>query len=121
MIAIRGATTAEENSREAVLSATRELLAEMMRSNAISRESLVSIFFTGTPDITTAFPAEAARQLGIVDVPLMGAQEMGVEGGLSLCVRIMIHANVHIPKSDVRHTYLRGATKLRPDLVLRHA
>ena len=121
MIAIRGATTAEENSREAVLSATRELLAEMLRSNALSRESLVSIFFTGTPDITSAFPAEAARQIGLTDVALMGAQEMGVEGALPLCIRVMLHADVHMPKGDIRHIYLRAATKLRPDLVLRHA
>lgn len=121
MIAIRGATTADENTREAVLSVTRELVAEMLRANALSRESLVSILFTGTQDITTAYPAEAARQLGLVDVPLMGAQEMGIEGGLPLCVRIMIHADVHMPKGEVSHIYLRGATKLRPDLVLRHA
>lgn len=121
MIAIRGATTAEDNSREAVLSATRELLAEMLRSNSLPRESMISMFFTGTPDITAAFPAEAARQLGITDVPLMGAQEMNVTGALPLCVRVMIHADVHIPRAEVRHVYLRDAVRLRPDLVLRHA
>ncbi len=121
MIAIRGATTAEENSREAVLSATRELLAEMLRRNSLSREVLVSMIFTGTPDITAAFPAEAARQLGMTDVPLLGAQEMNIAGALPLCVRVLIHADLHVPRGTVRHVYLREAVKLRPDLEVRHA
>lgn len=121
MIAIRGATTATVNTREAVLSATRELLTEMLRVNALNKEVLVSIFFTGTPDINTAFPAEAARQLGILDVPLMGAQEMAVIGALPLCVRVMIHADIHLQRDQVRHVYLRDAASLRPDLAVRHA
>lgn len=121
MIAIRGATTASANEREAVLAATRELLQEIMRANQLRRESLVSMFFTATADIDCVFPAEAARQLGYNDVPLLGAQELSVRGSLPLCIRVMIHADLHVPRPQVRHIYLGGAASLRPDLVKANA
>lgn len=118
IIAIRGATTSESNSKQAILNATSELLKELMEVNELKAEDFVSIIFTGTPDITAAFPAQAARDLGLVDVPLMGAQELAVVGAPSLCIRVLIHAGIKRRRDEVRHVYLRGASSLRPDLAL---
>jgi chorismate mutase len=116
MIAIRGATTCAENTPTSILEATEELLRTIFRANCLPIDSLVSIIFTATPDITAAFPAAAARQLGLVDVPLLGAQEIGVPGAPELCIRVLLHANIDMVRSNVKHIYLRGAARLRPDL-----
>ena len=116
MIAIRGATTCTENSREAILDATQDLLEQMFAKNNLTNDSLVDIFFTSTPDITAAYPAEAARIYGLTDVPLMGAQEIYVEGSPRFCIRVMIHADLTIPRKEGKHIYRRGAITLRPDL-----
>jgi chorismate mutase len=112
---VRGATTVAQVDRESVLAATRELLAAMVRANAIEPEEVASVIFTTTPDITSVFPATAARQLGWLDVPLMCGHEMDVEGALSLCIRVMIHWNTETPQADIRHIYLHEARSLRPD------
>lgn len=116
IIGIRGATTCELNSRQAILDATTELLQELISRNGLRTEDLVSIIFTGTPDITAAFPAQAARALGLVDVPLMGAQELAVDGAPGLCIRVLMHVDIKRRRDEVKHIYLRGAKVLRPDL-----
>lgn len=116
MRAVRGATTVQTDGREEVLQATEELLARMVGDNGICEEQIVSIMFTSTPDLTACFPAEAARRLGWVDTPLMGAAEIGVPGALPRCIRVMMHVDLDLDKGNVRHVYLREAAALRPDI-----
>ena len=112
---VRGATTVEQTDRESVLVATRELLATMIRLNGIDRTDVASAIFTTTTDITSVFPATAARQLGWLDVPLMCGHEMTVEGSLQKCIRIMLHWNTDKEQDQIQHIYLHGAKVLRPD------
>jgi len=113
---IRGATTVAQNSREEILTATRQLVALMVRRNGIERTDVASAIFTTTPDIDAEFPALAARQLGWLDVPLLCGHEMAVPGGLQKCIRVLVHWNTELPQSEIQHVYVREATRLRPDL-----
>lgn len=113
---VRGATTVDANTAEAILEATRELLTRIVEANGIAVEDVASAFFTVTGDLTAAFPAQAARQLGWRHVALLDAQEMPVPGSLPRCIRVLIHWNTSVPQAEVRHVYLRGAATLRPDL-----
>lgn len=114
--AIRGAITVEANTREAILSATRELLGTLITANQITAEDLISAYFTMTPDLNAAFPAEAARDMGWNHVPLLCMSEIGVPGSLPACVRTMIHTYTALEAGVIRHVYLREAVRLRPDL-----
>src|SRR5213592_1013632 len=107
---IRGATTVEENSEPAVLDATRELLRRLAQDNNIEPDEIAAILFTCTPDLTAAFPAEAARQLQWTHVPLMSAQEIGVPDS------VLILWNTARSQEEIVHVYLRRAASLRPDL-----
>ena len=113
---IRGATTVEANTRQAILDATAELLAAMVETNDIRAEDVASAFFTTTPDLNAEFPALAARSLGWNDVALLCGHEMTVVGSLPMCLRILLHVNTDKPASAIRHVYLRGARVLRPDV-----
>lgn len=113
---IRGATTVDANTAEAILEATREMLQLLQRANGFASEELAAVWFTATDDIDAAFPARAARQLGWVDVPLMDAQEMRVAGSLAACIRVLILWNTDLDQASINHMYLRGAVILRPDL-----
>ena len=113
---VRGATTVDANTAEAILEATRELLTCIVEANHIAVEDVASAFFTVTGDLTAAFPAQAARQLGWRHVALLDAQEIPVPGGLPRCIRVLIHWNTTTPQAEVRHVYLRGAATLRPEL-----
>jgi len=113
---IRGATTVETNTSQAILAATGELLARMMEANGLAVEELASAIFTVTSDLDAAFPAQAARQLGWNQVPLLDALEIPVPGSLPRCVRVLLHWNTGRSQAEVRHVYLRGAAGLRPDL-----
>jgi chorismate mutase len=113
---VRGATTVERNEREEILTATRQLLALMLRQNHIKSEDVASAIFTTTPDIDAEFPALAARQLGLLDVPLLCGHEMAVPGSLKLCVRILLHWNTEKAQSQIQHVYVREAERLRPDI-----
>lgn len=114
---IRGATSTLGDSREAILEATRELLQEMIRANSVSDfDEIASILFTTTPDLTAAFPAEAARELGMSTVPLLCASEIDVPGRLARCIRVLIHLNTEKPAREIVHVYLREAKSLRPDM-----
>jgi chorismate mutase len=114
---IRGATSALADTRDAILEATRELVGEILRVNQIvDFDEIVSILFTTTPDLTAAFPAEAAREMGMNLVPLLCASEIAVPGRLPRCVRMLIHLNSEKPARDMVHVYLREAKSLRPDM-----
>lgn len=113
---IRGATTCLEET-ESILAATRELLSTILKVNpGLQTTDIASAWFTVTSDLQLAHPAKAARELGWTDVPLMCAREIDVPGSLSHCVRLLIHWNTDLPQSAVKHVYLHGAVKLRPDL-----
>jgi chorismate mutase len=114
---IRGATTVEQNSPEAILEATTELLEELMRANDLQVEDVASAFFTTTRDLTAEFPAVAANKMGFRDVALLCGHEMEVPGSLPMCLRILLHVNTEKDASELVHAYLRGATALRPDRV----
>ena len=114
--ALRGAITIPEDTADEVIAATRELLQELMTQNNITSDDLVSLIFTVTPDIKSEFPAVAARQLGLVDTPLMCAQEIAKTGALPLCIRVLIHFYTPLSKSELKPVYLREAVRLRPDL-----
>ena len=116
MRAIRGATTIPVDSKEEVVSATSLLLREMMSRNAIIKEDLISIIFTATGDIRSEFPAAAARQIGISDIPLLCARELDVEGAVGLCIRVLMHVQTERDYTSLRHVYLEGAHQLRTDL-----
>ena len=113
---VRGATTVEANTREAILEAARELLTAMLEANEFDVEDVASAFFTTTSDLNAEFPALAARELGWTDVALLCGHEMNVPGALPMCLRILVHINTDKPAHDIRHVYLHGATVLRPDL-----
>lgn len=113
---VRGATTVESNSPEAILDATKELLAAMTKVNEIDVDSVGSAFFTLTQDLNAEFPAVAARQMGWTDVPLLCGHEMNKPGALPMCLRILLHVNTEKPAKDMKHVYLRGARVLRPDI-----
>lgn len=116
---IRGAITVVANDTAAIHEATTELLLTMVEQNGVVTEDVAGCFITATPDLNATFPAVAIRQLeGWPLVPLMCAQEMEVPGSLSMCIRIMMIVNSPTEQADMRHVYLRGATVLRPDLVV---
>ena len=113
---VRGATTAQENSREAVLAATRELLQQMTQLNEWEVDDIGAIIFSSSPDLDAAFPAAAARSLGWTDVPVFGTQEIDCPSGLPLCVRVLVLWNTELPPRAIRHLYMYDAKVLRPDL-----
>jgi chorismate mutase len=113
---VRGATTADANTREEILTATRQLLALMIRVNGIKPEDVGSAIFSLTRDLDAEFPALAARQLGWLDVPLLCTYEVDVPGSLRRCVRVLIHWNTDKPQHEIQPVYIKEAARLRPDL-----
>lgn len=113
--AIRGAITASDDSVDAIREATAELLGELLDRNALDADAVISMVFTTTPDLRAEFPAVAAREIGLSQVPLLCASEIDVPGALGHCIRVLVH--VEVPTgTDVRHVYLRDARRLRIDL-----
>ena len=114
---IRGATTIETDTKENVLSATRELLEIICESNPdLKTENIASAIFTVTEDIVSAFPAFAARQIGWDQIPMICTREIPVPESLPRCIRVLIHWNTEKEQKDIRHVYLHAAKELRPDL-----
>ena len=115
--AVRGATTVDENTVEAISESTGELLTEICKQNNIKDESqLISAFFTSTSDLDADFPAKAARLMGWTSVPLLCARELEIVGAMSSCIRVLIHFYDKNENKEVKHIYLKEAKKLRPDL-----
>ena len=110
---IRGATTVDDNTREDTLAAAKELLQEMVQANGVQEEEIACIFFTTTPDINRAFPAAAARELGLSQVPMLCGHEMNVPGSLPMCLRILILFNTEKGAEEIVHIYIKGARELR--------
>ncbi len=116
---IRGATTVEENTREAILAGTTEMLKLVIEANDLNSADVASAYFTTTPDLNAEFPAVAARMLGWTEVPLMCGHEMAVPGSLRGCVRVMLHVNTNKRQDQIVHVYMKGARELRRDLAPR--
>jgi chorismate mutase len=114
--AARGAIRVASDDREALLSATERLLSNLLERNAIQTEDLVSILFTVTEDLRAAFPAEAARRMGLGKVPLLCAREIDVPGAMPSVVRVLMHFHSDATLDEVVHVYLDGAESLRDDL-----
>ncbi|NOX56559.1 MAG: chorismate mutase [Planctomycetes bacterium] len=114
---IRGATSVGRDTPEEILEATRELLQELLRANEITDfGDIVSVIFTTTQDLCSTFPAEAARDVGMHQVPLLCASEIPVPESMPRCIRVLVHVNTDKKQSEMNHVYLRDARKLRPDM-----
>ena len=113
---VRGATSVESDDRDQILTATRQLLALMIRRNGMESEDVASATFTVTEDLSAEFPALAARQLGWLEVPLLCAYEVSVPNSLPRCIRVLVLWNTTKTQSEIEHVYVHEAKKLRPDL-----
>ena len=116
VLALRGAITLERDERDHLVERVQRLLNEMLARNDVAHDDLISILFTATPDVHSAFPAAAAREMGLGDVPLICAQELDIEGAMPLCVRVMMHLSTDRRRDELRHVYLEDARSLRDDL-----
>jgi chorismate mutase len=114
--ALRGATTVDVDEKDHLFERVIALLDALFERNAIRHDDLISVLFTATDDIHSAFPAGAARKFGLGDVPLICARELDVEGGTPRCIRVMIHLASDRPRDELHHVYLEGARGLRDDL-----
>ena len=114
--AVRGATQLDEDDRDHMLDRVAEMVTDVMASNELAVDDFISIIFTATSDLTSEFPAYAARQLGFDDVPLICARELEIEGSMPRVVRLMAHVETDLPRSEITHVYLHGAANLRRDL-----
>lgn len=116
VVGLRGAITCSEDTAAEVEAKTQRLVKELLARNEVADDDLVSVFVTATPDLTSVYPATAIRALGFADVPLLGAQELAVEGGLPRCIRVLIHCYSARSRAEVQHVYLEEARTLRADL-----
>jgi chorismate mutase len=114
--ALRGATTIDVDTAEQVRDRTVALVKEMLGANDIHHDDLISVIFTATDDIHSMFPALAAREYGLGDVPLMCARELDIKGARPSCIRILMHMTTDRERDELHHIYLEGATDLRDDL-----
>jgi chorismate mutase len=114
--AVRGAVQVEANLRPAILDGTSELVTEVMSRNRLTPDEVISVIFTATADLDAEFPALAARQLGFGEVPLLCCTEIGVPGSMPRVVRLLMHVETELARSQVQHVYLRGAAALRLDI-----
>jgi len=114
--ALRGATTLEEDTPVQVNERVRALVTALLDRNGVDHDDIVSILFTATQDLTSMFPATAARSLGLGDVPLICASELAIEGAMPRCVRVLLHFYTERSREELHHVYLEGARGLRDDL-----
>jgi chorismate mutase len=114
--ALRGATTVDADTEEAMTKAVQTLIGEMLARNDVANDDLISIVFTATDDLTATFPATPARLMGLGDVPLLSARELSVPRGTPRCIRVLMHLATERPRSELRHVYLEGAVGLNDDL-----
>ena len=111
--AIRGATTADENTKEAIVDATREMLEALVEANDFVQDDLISAFFTTTKDLNAQFPAVAARKIGWLNVALMCSHEMVISDAQERCIRVMVHVNSNKSPEEIKNVYLKEAVNLR--------
>jgi chorismate mutase len=116
LLALRGATTFDEDTKAEIDNKTQALVREMLERNSVAHDDLVSIIFTATDDLTAEFPATAARALGLGDVPLLCARELGIVHGMTRTIRVLMHFYGDQKRGDLHHVYLEGARSLRDDL-----
>lgn len=116
LLALRGATTVDADTKEEIERKTQALVREMLERNEIMHDDLVSIIFTATDDVTAEFPATAARALGLGDVPLLCARELGITHGMKHTIRVMMHFYGEQSRKELHHVYLEGTRALRDDL-----
>jgi chorismate mutase len=114
--AVRGAVQVDVDEREEVLARTRDLVSEVVRANDLTLDDFISVIFTSTADLVSEFPAVAARELGMGDVPLMCARELEIAGSMPRVIRLMAHVETTRTRSEVKHVYLNGAQALRRDI-----
>lgn len=114
--AIRGAITVVRDEKEVVVEATQRLVHQMLEKNEIKPQDVVSILFTATPDLRSEFPAAAAREMGLSQVPLLCACEIDVPGAIPRCIRALMHFYTTRDYTSLRHVYLEDARQLRTDL-----
>lgn len=114
--ALRGATTVDADTPEQVTTRTQALLGALLERNEVDHEDLVSVILTTTPDVVSKFPALAAREMGLGDVPLLCASEIDVVGATPRCIRVLVHLHTTRRRDELHHIYLEGARGLRDDL-----
>ena len=114
--AVRGATTVNNNTSEEISSETSRFLKEIIKENSIDIEDIISVWFTGTKDLDTAFPAVAARKMGWTNIAFLCTYEMDVPESLEKCIRVMLHFNTDKKNKEIKYIYLNEARNLRPDL-----
>ncbi|MBC7813979.1 MAG: chorismate mutase [Burkholderiales bacterium] len=112
---VRGGTTVDENTLDAIIDATRELLEVLVEANGIVEDDVASVIFTTTSDLNAVYPARAARDMGWTRTALMGCCEIDVPNGIPMCIRVLIHWNTTKTLNEIQHVYIRGAISLRPD------
>ncbi|MFW5737031.1 MAG: chorismate mutase [Halanaerobium sp.] len=117
MYAIRGAISVQKNTEEDILEATKEIMQSLMQANNLKKDDLISIITTTTDDLTKVYPGRALREIGYYLTPILCMQEMKVENSSQKMIRLLVHVNGNIDKSQVKHQYLKKAKNLRPDLV----
>jgi chorismate mutase len=110
---IRGATTVDANTEKSIYESAKELLREMIKTNDVDIDDLASVIFTVTDDLNAAFPAKAAREMGMSNTPLLCSREINVPGSLQSCLRILILFNTDKNPDDINHVYLKKAVILR--------
>ena len=110
---IRGATTAQENSKQAIIAASQELFASLIDQNEIDESQVAAVFFTTTADLNAEFPAQVVRLLGWTNSAMMCGHEMLVPDGLPMCIRILVLVNTEKGQDQIQHVYLNGAVGLR--------
>lgn len=113
---VRGATTVEEDTPEAITARVVPLLRSILERNDLVEDDIISILFTATDDIVSTFPATAARSMGLGAVPLICARELAVVGSVPRCIRVLLHVTTDLPREKIHHVYLEGAQGLRDDL-----
>ena len=113
MKSIRGAIAVVENNEESIMSSSKKLINEILINNAITENDIEFVIFTVTNDLTTAFPAKAFRELGMVSIPALDAKAPEIQNDLDGCIRLLVTVNSDI--KDIQHVYLQDAKKLRPD------
>jgi chorismate mutase len=116
VLALRGATTVDEDTSEQVHERVIALLEAMFQRNDLAKDDLISVIFTATDDIHSVFPATAARKFDLGDVPLLCARELDIDGATPRCIRVLMHLTTERSRSELHHVYLEGAVGLRDDL-----